>query len=89
MTSVIELRGVTKSFRTDRRSSTNAVDDVTVSVEEGSIVGVIGYSGAGKSTLVRLLNGLEKPTSGTVEVLGVNVGDATEAKLRDLRAAWA
>ncbi|MFF7682357.1 methionine ABC transporter ATP-binding protein [Microbacterium sp. NPDC007973] len=85
MTSVIELRGVTKSFRTDRRSSTNAVDDVTVSVEQGSIVGVIGYSGAGKSTLVRLLNGLEKPTSGTVEVLGVNVGDATEAKLRDLR----
>ncbi len=46
---------------------------------------MIGYSGAGKSTLVRLLNGLEQPTSGTVEVLGGNVGDATEARLRDLR----
>ncbi|WP_295850915.1 methionine ABC transporter ATP-binding protein [uncultured Microbacterium sp.] len=85
MTAVIELRGVTKSFRTDRRTSTTAVDDVSLTVEEGSIVGIIGYSGAGKSTLVRLLNGLEQPTSGTVKVLGVDVGDATEAKLRDLR----
>ena len=40
-----------------------AVDDVTLSIAEGEIFGIIGYSGAGKSTLVRCINLLERPTS--------------------------
>ena len=86
MPAVIEFDDVTKSFASDRRSAaTVAVDDVTLRVNTGSIVGVIGYSGAGKSTLVRLINGLEHPTSGTVNVLGVDVGRASESELRGLR----
>lgn len=86
MPAVISLKNVTKTFPGTRRSAaTTAVDDVSVDVEKGSIVGMIGYSGAGKSTLVRLLNGLEHPSSGTVEVLGVDVGSASEGTLRGLR----
>lgn len=86
MPAVIEFSQVTKSFPSGRRTPpTTAVDEVSVTVEKGSIVGVIGYSGAGKSTLVRLINGLEQPTSGTVDVLGLDVGAASEAELRRLR----
>ena len=59
----IEFRNVSKVFKTKDRE-VKAVDDVTLTVEPGEILGVIGYSGAGKSTLVRLINGLDMPTSG-------------------------
>ncbi|MCD7864397.1 MAG: ATP-binding cassette domain-containing protein [Lachnospiraceae bacterium] len=49
----------------------SALQDVSLTIEDGEIYGVIGYSGAGKSTLVRCMNLLEKPDSGTVEVNGV------------------
>ena len=51
----IEFRDVSKVFKTGNREVT-AVDGVTLTVEPGEILGVIGYSGAGKSTLVRLIN---------------------------------
>jgi len=77
---------VGKEFPARRsRGAIRAVDDVSLRVPRGRIVGVIGYSGAGKSTLVRMINGLEKPTSGTVSTLGVDVGAADEAALRALR----
>ncbi|MBV0892838.1 ATP-binding cassette domain-containing protein [Paracoccus sp. Z118] len=60
-----------------------ALDRVSLNVPAGGITGVIGRSGAGKSTLLRLVNGLERVTSGRVEVLG---RDATAARGRDLRA---
>ena len=62
-----------------------AVDDVSLTINEGDIFGIIGYSGAGKSTLVRLINALEKPTSGTVTVLDTEVSALSEAKLRPIR----
>ena len=46
----------------------NSGYDVNLEIKEGEIFGVIGYSGAGKSTLIRMLNGLEIPTEGTVTV---------------------
>ncbi|WP_373413610.1 methionine ABC transporter ATP-binding protein [Ensifer aridi] len=62
-----------------------ALDNVSLTVARGSITGIIGRSGAGKSTLIRLVNGLEKPSSGKVLVDGVDVGALDEAGLRDLR----
>lgn len=58
------------------------MDDVSLHIESGEIFGVIGYSGAGKSTLIRLLNGLEAPSSGEIII-----GDDTINKLskKDLR----
>lgn len=62
-----------------------ALDDVTLDVPAGGITGVIGRSGAGKSTLLRLVNALETPSGGRVEVLGRDVTGAGGAALRALR----
>ncbi|WP_424935834.1 MULTISPECIES: methionine ABC transporter ATP-binding protein [Bacteria] len=89
MSRVIEFERVTKTFPAPTSGRGNgelhAVEEASLTVARGSIVGVIGYSGAGKSTLVRLINGLERPTSGTVRVLGTDVGRASAAELRALR----
>ncbi|MAP63096.1 MAG: methionine ABC transporter ATP-binding protein [Microbacterium sp.] len=66
-------------------SGVRALDDVSLSVPEGEIFGVVGTSGAGKSTLVRTINGLEKPDSGTVEVAGREITSLTGEALRDAR----
>ena len=50
-----------------------AVDSVSIAIDEGEFVGVIGHTGSGKSTLVQHLNGLIKPTSGTVLVDGRDI----------------
>ena len=80
----IEFRNVSKVFKTKDREVT-AVDDVTLTVEPGEILGVIGYSGAGKSTLVRLINGLDMPTSGELLLDGTDVVGMPERKLREIR----
>ena len=80
----IEFRNVSKVFKTKDREVT-AVNDVTLTVEPGEILGVIGYSGAGKSTLVRLINGLDMPTSGELLLDGTDVVGMPERKLREIR----
>jgi D-methionine transport system ATP-binding protein len=62
-----------------------ALDGVTLSVPQGGIVGVIGRSGAGKSTLIRLVNGLERPSSGRVIVNGTEISSLGERELRQAR----
>ncbi|ACX86676.1 methionine ABC transporter ATP-binding protein [Pectobacterium parmentieri] len=62
-----------------------AVDDVNLTVELGQIYGIIGYSGAGKSTLIRLLNGLETPTSGSIVINGSDIARASAEELRRAR----
>jgi D-methionine transport system ATP-binding protein len=62
-----------------------AVDNVSLAVEAGQIYGIIGYSGAGKSTLIRLLNGLEAPTSGRIDVGGFDIARAKGSHLRQAR----
>lgn len=80
----VELRGVSKVFGSGRKA-TRALDDVTLSVEPGQVLGVIGYSGAGKSTLIRLINGLETPTSGEVLLDGTDIAGLKERRLRGIR----
>lgn len=81
----IDFRDVTKVFTNQQKTETRAVDGVTLSVEPGEILGVIGYSGAGKSTLVRLINGLDSATSGELLLDGTNVVGLPESKLRSIR----
>ena len=64
--SFIEFRNITKVF-----GHFTACDDVSLNVEQASIHAIIGENGAGKSTLVKLLGGIEKPTSGTLWLSGV------------------
>lgn len=66
---MLKTTGLTKTFSSNGGDFT-AVDNVSLSIEQGDIYGVIGYSGAGKSTLVRCLNFLETPTAGTIEIDG-------------------
>ena len=84
--SVICLDAVTKVFqpRGDAAPVT-ALDAISLEVAEGEIVGIIGRSGAGKSTLVRLINGLEKPTTGRVIVDKVVLSDLSEREARPAR----
>ena len=77
----IEFRDITKVFD----GGVRALDGVTLTVEPGEILGVIGYSGAGKSTLVRMINGLDTPTSGQLLLDGVDVVPMPERELRVLR----
>jgi len=81
---MIVLRNVSKTFHAAAGPVT-AVEDVNLNVEQGQIYGLIGYSGAGKSTLIRLLNGLEKPTSGSVTVSGKEIAQAKGEALRQAR----
>lgn len=62
-----------------------AVDSVDLTIEQGQIYGIIGYSGAGKSTLIRLLNGLEKPSTGSVTINGQDISSAKGEALRQAR----
>ncbi|WP_280510984.1 ATP-binding cassette domain-containing protein, partial [Nocardia farcinica] len=76
----VEFRSVSKVFRTGKREHT-VLNEIDLRIERGEILGVIGYSGAGKSTLARLINGLEKPTAGTIEVRSAPVaGGATQGR---------
>ncbi|AQQ52685.1 methionine ABC transporter ATP-binding protein [Planococcus lenghuensis] len=81
---MIELKNLTKRFQTDKGVLT-AVDDVSLSISKGEIFGIIGYSGAGKSTLIRLLNGLEKPTAGSVDIQNRKISAIRGVELRKAR----
>lgn len=81
---LIQLTDVKKSFDV-KKQTIHAVDGVSLTVDKGDIYGIVGYSGAGKSTLVRLLNGLELATSGSVIVDGQNIGTLKNKELRDFR----
>jgi D-methionine transport system ATP-binding protein len=80
----VEFRHVNKTFRQGKNSIT-ALDDVTIDIPGGSIVGVIGFSGAGKSTLVRQINGLDVPDDGEILLDGKNIVGLSERQLRGIR----
>ena len=81
---MIELRHISTSFKT-ADGNVEALKDVSLTVENGDIYGIIGMSGAGKSTLVRCINMLERPTGGEVLVNGVDIGKLSNAELRKKR----
>ena len=80
----IEFRNITKVFQ-QKKAEVKALDDVSLTVDSGEIIGIIGYSGAGKSTLVRMINGLDTPTSGELLLDGQNIVGMSEKKLRGIR----
>ncbi len=79
--SLISLTGVSKRFP----NGTLALDNVSLTVPKGQLLSLIGLSGSGKSTLMRHLNGLHRPTSGSVRVLGCEVSTARSKELRTVR----
>ena len=81
---VIEILNVEKVFK-NKKSEVHALRNVSLKVEKGDIFGIVGYSGAGKSTLLRLVNLLEKPTSGSVKIEGKETINLSEKELNILR----
>ncbi|MDO4917891.1 MAG: methionine ABC transporter ATP-binding protein [Rothia sp. (in: high G+C Gram-positive bacteria)] len=81
---MVVLNKVTKEFKVGKKIVT-AVNGVDLTINKGEIFAIIGYSGAGKSTLVRLINGLEAITSGSLTVGGFEIAGRGESQLRQLR----
>ena len=77
--SLVEIRNVTKRY-----GALTVLDDVSLDVEQGEIISIIGRSGSGKSTLLRCINGLEQIQGGSITVDGVRLGDPS-TDLRKLR----
>lgn len=85
---IVRFVNISKKFRAGRTGTeVAALDGIDFSVPRGSVTAIIGRSGAGKSTLVRLVNGLEKPTSGSVIVDGQDIAPLPESRLRGLRSS--
>jgi D-methionine transport system ATP-binding protein len=84
---VVSLQGVSKVYPPATRGGDPvvAIDAVSLDVEAGDVYGIIGYSGAGKSTLVRLVNALERSTSGAILVNGQDIAALPERELRRVR----
>lgn len=87
---MIELDGLKKYFSISKglvkktKSYVKAVDDITMTINEGEIVGLVGESGSGKTTLARTLLSLTKMTGGDVYIDGVNLAKATKADMKKL-----
>ena len=81
---MIEFKNISKTFETDD-GPVRAVQNVNLKINDGEVFGIVGFSGAGKSTLVRMLNGLETPTSGEVVINGKKINGLKGAELREQR----
>ena len=81
---MIELKNLCKTYSLSD-GSVEALKDVSLTIPDGDIYGIIGMSGAGKSTLVRCINLLERPTSGSVIIDGRDLTRMTEKELRQER----
>jgi putative ABC transport system ATP-binding protein len=80
---VISIRGVTKSYQA---GGPPALDDVSLEVADGEVAAIMGPSGSGKSTLLHLIAGLDRPSTGTVEVAGQRIDHLGETALARFRA---
>ncbi|URQ59183.1 ATP-binding cassette domain-containing protein [Pantoea alhagi] len=79
---MIKLSHLSKSYA---GAAVPALADISLTIEEGSIFGILGRSGAGKSTLLRCLNRLERPSSGMIEIDGRDISQLSLAQLRRQR----
>ena len=82
--SFLTVEHLTRIYQ-DGTSTTTALDDISLTIDEGEFIAVIGGSGSGKSTLMHLLGGVDRPTSGTVRLQGQNIYDQTDEQLAIFR----
>ena len=69
----IQVEHLTHTYMTDSPFAATALEDVSLTIEDGELIGLLGHTGSGKTTLVQHLNGLLKPTSGRVVVDGLDI----------------
>ncbi|OCG06653.1 methionine ABC transporter ATP-binding protein [Gilliamella sp. wkB178] len=81
---MIRFENISKQYERNG-VTTQALQNINLTINKGDIYGIIGYSGAGKSTLVRLINFLEKPTQGKVIIQNQTLNDLSNSELRKVR----
>ena len=82
--SFIELKNVVKTYQMGE-IQINAVDKISFPIEKGEFVIIVGPSGAGKTTILNILGGMDKPTSGVINVDGVDIAQHDEKALTQYR----
>jgi len=83
---MIELRGVSKSFPNPDGGLLTVLDTVSLAIPAGASAAILGPSGSGKSTLLGLMAGLDRPSAGTVQADGLDLGTLSEVQLAAFRA---
>lgn len=84
MSSLIQFDHFVKEYHL-KNQQVVALDGINLEIEKGDIFGIIGYSGAGKSTLIRGINGIEKPTKGSITVMNQEINQLSAKELREFR----
>ena len=84
---MIQIEHLNKTYVSRQGETHIALTDINLTIEDGSVFGIIGQSGAGKSTLVRCLNLLERPTSGSIILNGRDITSLSEKELREFRSS--
>lgn len=84
MDPIIKIENLRKVYRVGAERVI-ALDNINLEIERGEICCILGTSGSGKSTLLNMLAGLERPTRGTVTILGTNISRASEKQLAKFR----
>jgi putative ABC transport system ATP-binding protein len=81
VTAVLDVEAVTRSYP----GGVTALDRVSLTVQPGELLAIVGPSGSGKSTLLNIMGTLDRPTSGTVQIDGQDVTALSDRRLSDLR----
>jgi putative ABC transport system ATP-binding protein len=84
MTTLVRAENISRTLESEGKT-VSIVRDVSMTIEAGRFVMIVGPSGSGKTTLLTMLAGLERPTSGTLDILGVDARKASESELTKLR----
>ncbi len=81
---MIEIKNLSFIYNKDTPFEVKALDDISLTIKDNSFIGIIGHTGSGKSTFMQQLNGLLRPTSGTIIIDGVDITQK-DIKLNKLR----
>ncbi len=85
MSSIIKLDNIVKKFYIGEPNELEILHGISLEVEEGEFVSIVGPSGSGKSTLMNMIGVLDRPTSGEYILDGINVGEADDSELSEIR----
>lgn len=85
MAKIIELDHIVKKFFIDQPNELQILKEVSLSVEDGEFLSIVGASGSGKSTLMNIIGLLDRPTSGTYMLDGLSMGNAKDYELSKIR----